>query len=318
MNILFPATLAASGPLLLTGAGGWFGLTALQVFEKTYGPEILRKRVIAFASRARKINFGSDYGTIQALNLEELTHITNPAGLLHLAFLTRDRVKDVGLETYVSVNRGITGQVEKLLQSNPCLPIVTTSSGAAAALDGEEPDLEGNPYATLKQEEEDLFHRESIRRMAIVFRVYAASGMNMQGAERFALGDFLLKAIGRQQLVIKSSCKVERSYVHVGTLMELAWQLLVKPDPTGFHIIDACTDHIDLLDLARLISTREGLPEPKHEIDASLPTDFYGGDQQKFLEKLRSRGIAALSLIDQIDNTKKGLGFIREKSRLIP
>ena len=301
------ATASATGPLLLTGAGGWFGLTALHVFEQTFGPEALRERVVPFASRARQIDFGSAYGPIQAFDLRELLDVPDPAGLLHLAFLTRDRVEEVGLDAYVATNRGITAQVAKLLKHYPTMPIVTTSSGAAAALDQGELDLEGNPYATLKREEEKLLHRESMMRMAVVFRVYAASGRFMRGPERFALGDFLLQALQAQRLIINSPCPVERSYVHVGTLMVLAWSLLLAPDPPGYQAIDACTDHISLLELARLISSQEGLPEPEHKINFFMPSDTYGADSKLFLGKLNERSILLLSLADQIMDTKAGL-----------
>lgn len=298
---------SATGPLLLTGAGGWFGLTALHVFEQIYGPEALRERVVPFASRARQIDFGSVYGPVQAFDLRELLDVPEPAGLLHLAFLTRDRVEEVGLDAYVATNRGITFQVAKLLQSHPTIPIITTSSGAAAALDEAELDLAGNPYASLKQEEEKLLHRESIMRMAVVFRVYAASGRFMRGAERFVLGDFLLKALNGQRLKINSPCPVERSYVHVGTLMELAWSLLLAPDSPGYQTIDACTDTLSLLELATLISKNEGLPEPEYIIDPTLQASRYCGEVYNFLAKLAERRIVPLSLEEQIDETRMGL-----------
>lgn len=296
-----------SGPLLLTGAGGWFGTTALHVFEQTHGPEALRKWVIPFASRSRLIDFGSPHGPVQALNLSELQSAPAPAGLLHLAFLTRDRAANVGQAAYVAANRAITHQVASLLRAHPTLPVVTTSSGAAAALDGAQPDLEGNPYATLKQEEEALLRNEARTRMAVVFRVYAASGRFMRGPERFALGDFLLHALARQRLSIKSPCRVERSYVAVGTLMELAWNMLMGPDPPGFQAMDACTDHLSLLDLAALISRREGLPYPEHMIDPELPTARYCGNPSSFIAKLTERGITPESLEQQIEETRDGL-----------
>jgi len=300
----------SSGPFLLTGAGGWFGTTALHVFEQTHGPEALRQRVIAFASRRRLIDFGSPHGPVQALDLRELLDVPNPSGLLHLAFLTRDRVAEEGQAVYVATNRAITAQVEALLKANPTMPVVTTSSGAAAALDGAKPDLEGNPYATLKQEEEALLRREARNTMAVVFRVYAASGRFMRGANRFALGDFILQALSGQRLHIQSVSPVERSYVHVGTMMDLAWSLLLKPDSVGFQAMDACTDHLTLLELANRISQRVGLPEPEHSIDSSLAPSVYGGDSKAFLRKLKERGIMPLDLDEQIEDTLQGLAIM--------
>ena len=93
---------------LLTGAGGWFGKTALYEYEQRHGPEALRQDVIAFASKPKWIDFGSAHGPIQAWDLRDIESIEAPTGLLHLAFLTRDRIAEVGLECYIETNRAIT------------------------------------------------------------------------------------------------------------------------------------------------------------------------------------------------------------------
>jgi nucleoside-diphosphate-sugar epimerase len=297
----------SSGPLLLTGAGGWFGTTALHVFEQIHGPEALRQRVVPFASHCRSIEFGSPHGPVEARDLRGLLDVPNPSGLLHLAFLTRDRAAEVGQAAYVAANRAITAHVAALLRANPILPVITTSSGAAAALDGAEPDLEGNPYATLKQAEEALVRQEAGTRMAVVFRVYAASGRFIRDAERFALGDFLLQAMAKKRLIIQSPCPVERSYVYVSTMMELAWSMLIAPDPPGFQIMDACTDQLSLLELATLISRREGLPIPRDRINPGLTTSRYCGDGKAFRAKLKERDITPLTLDEQIRDTREGL-----------
>ena len=51
-----------SAPLLLTGASGWFGRTALWAYEQEHGPEALRRDVIPFASRERWVEFDSPMG----------------------------------------------------------------------------------------------------------------------------------------------------------------------------------------------------------------------------------------------------------------
>jgi len=292
---------------LLTGAGGWFGKTALYEYEQSHGPGALREQVVAFASKPRWIDFGSAHGPIQALDLRDIRSIEAPTGLLHLAFLTRDRIAQVGLNTYISTNRAITAAVREVLQANPTIPAITTSSGAAAALDGLPANVEANPYASLKQEEEALWRKEAQQRMAVVFRVYAASGRMMVEPERFALGDLLLQALAGHQLNIKARHRVERSYVHVGSLMQLAWAMLKQPKPNGFYGVDACVDRIDLLELAQTISHRFGLMEPSHAIDPELPVDRYGGDGQIFAQLLKDYRLIHLTLEDQIADTLAGL-----------
>lgn len=294
-------------PWLVTGASGWFGRTALAVFEQRHGPELLRQRLIAYASRGREVDFGSPLGPLPVLPLEEIATAPRPAGLLHLAFLTRDRLAEVGLDAYVRSNRAITAQVETLLRRWPDCPVVTTSSGAAASLDGAAADLEGNPYATLKQEEETLLRSLAGERLAVVLRVYAASGRFMLGAERFALGDLLLQAGRGQAPQLKARRRVWRSYGAVGNVMELAWSLLQDRHRRGFLQLDACSVSLELLELARSIATRFALPPPQQQLDPQLQDDRYLGDCGPFVAELRRYGIEVESLEQQIETTWNGL-----------
>lgn len=292
---------------VITGASGWFGRTALWEYEALYGPDALRSDVVACASSAKLIDFGSPHGPIQAVGLEALGQIHNASGLIHLAFLTRERVADIGLERYIQINRAITAGIAAFLYHNPAVPIITTSSGAAAVLDGQPLDLEGNPYATLKQEEEALWRRSGASRMAAVFRVYAASGRFIKDPRLFALSDFLSKAKAGQPIEVRSQRPVIRSYVHVGTMMRLFWALLRTPLSPGFLQVDACMETVSLVELARIISNLWGLPEPLVNIDLSLQADCYEADPRPFLELLGHYNISPLDLPGQLKETANGL-----------
>ena len=119
--------------------------------EQIHGPKALRRDVIACASTARPIEIGSPYGPVQAVALEELGAIDDADGLIHLAFLTRERLATVGLDRYITSNRAITARVAGCIARNPGMPIITTSSGAAAVFDGAEVDLSGNPTLRLSK-----------------------------------------------------------------------------------------------------------------------------------------------------------------------
>lgn len=298
-----------TGPLLLTGASGWFGRTALWEFEREHGPEALRRDVIPFASRERWVEFNSPHGPVKAQPLKAITQVRNPRGLLHLAFLTRDKVEELGWQRYVDTNRAITDVVDKVLQAWPTMPVVTTSSGAAAALDGQPPDLEGNPYATLKQEEEALLERQAATRMAIVFRVYAASGCFMSRPQKFALGDLILQALAGQTLQVKAPHPVWRSYGSVEQLMQLGWLLLQRSGEAacpGFRRLDACGPALELAELAAEVAEELGVSlQPRRITSAAM--DHYGGDGAAFLALLQRHGLQPLSLREQIRITIAGL-----------
>lgn len=292
---------------LLTGASGWFGKVALWEYEQLHGPEGLRNEVRAYASAAKTIDFGSPHGPIQAQALSEIQQEDNPRGLLHLAFLTRERVSSEGAEAYSTSNRAITASVAALIERHPSIPIITTSSGAAAALDGRPPNLIADPYATLKQEEESLWRHDASSRMAVVFRVYAASGRFLKDPSLFALGDFIRQAKAGQRITIRSPRPVIRSYVHVGTLMRLCWLMLKQPLPSGYRQIDAVTHSVSLLELAQLISAHWSLPPVISSIDPALPPDHYAADPAKFVELLSTYQLSAPALIDQIQETAASL-----------
>jgi len=54
------------------------------------------------------VDFDSPHGPVKAHSLEAITEVSNPRGLLHLAFLARDKVEDLGHVRYLATNRAIT------------------------------------------------------------------------------------------------------------------------------------------------------------------------------------------------------------------
>lgn len=302
--------MSRQSPLVLTGASGWFGRTALYEYEQQYGPEALRSDVIACASTNRPIDIGSPYGPVQSVCLDVIDGIGDAAGLIHLAFLRRERVISLGVDRYIDQNRAITARVSDFINRNPGIPIITTSSGAAAVFDEAEVDLTGNPYAALKQEEEDLWCRSGTERMATVFRVFAASGRFMKDPKLFALGDFLCSALAGDRIEIRSERPVIRSYVHVGTMMRLFWAMLAAPGRAGFRQVDAVLNDLSLVELAEVISELWGLPEPSFRIDPSQPADEYRADSGPFREFLRQYAIEAPDLREQLRETSHQLDNI--------
>ena len=292
-----------SKPFVLTGASGWFGRTALWEYEQLHGPEALRRDVVACASTAKSIDIGSPHGPVTAVGLECLDSISEAGGLIHLAFLTRDRLEAFGVDQYIRENRAITARVAYFVSRNPHIPILTTSSGAAAVFDGAELDLSANPYAALKQEEENLWRSSGEARLAVVFRVYAAAGRFIKDPKLFALSDFLSRAQAGQRIEIRSERPVIRSYVHVGTMMRLFWAMLERPGELGFRQVDAAMQTLSLVRLAEEISALWKLPNPHYQIDPSLDADDYQADHGPFLHLLDQYGIEPLELVQQLQET---------------
>ena len=133
------------------------------------------------------------------------------------------------------------------------MPILTTSSGAAAVFDGAEVDRKVTHMA-LKQEEEQLWRRSGAVRMATVFRVYAASGRFIKDPKVFALSDFLSRALAGEQIEIRSERPVLRSYV-CGHDDAIVLGDVVRAGRPGFRQVDAALQSVSLVELAEAISS---------------------------------------------------------------
>jgi nucleoside-diphosphate-sugar epimerase len=303
-----------NGLLVVTGATGWFGRTALHELQQLLGPDAFLRRVRPFASRSRTIaSTGFADGVERPIPVAPLAELPELAArepieaLLHTAFLTREYVERVGVEAYISVNRGITDLVCRSLKASPSARAVLISSGAAAALDGVaclEEHLQADPYGVLKSEEE---RRLSEITDTLVLRAYAVSGRFMRDPEQFALGDFLLRALAGLPIVIKAPMPVIRGYGHAGDMVNLAFRWIWSEQLPPAHPIAAVSQEVELLELATLISSLYDLPPPSRVIDSSLSANRYSADPLLYINTLNSLGIDPRSLGEQVFDTASGL-----------
>jgi len=300
--------------LVVTGATGWFGRTALHELQQLLGPESFSRRVRAFASRSHTIvSTGFADGVERAIPVAPLAELPELAArepieaLLHTAFLTREYVERVGVEAYISVNRGITDLVCSSLEASPSARAVLISSGAAAVLDdvdGHEEHLHADPYGVLKSEEE---RRLTSIADTLVLRAYAVSGRFMRDPDQFALGDFLLRALAGLPIEIKAPMPVIRGYGHAGDMVKLAFRWLWSEQLPPALPIAAVSQEVELLELASLVSSLYALPPTLSAIDPNLSPNRYTADPGSYLNMLHEMEILPLSLANQIFDTASGL-----------
>ena len=303
--------------LVVTGATGWVGRTALRELSRLFPAEQLVERVRIFASRSgtMKVEGGEKTGSIilpifPLHELPELARSRKIAGILHTAFLTRDRMESLGKETYVTTNRWITQQVAQALSNAPAARAVVISSGAAAKYDSTlfltDELLQQDPYGVLKREEEILLSAVAPTQ---ILRIYALSGQFIRDPGLFALGDFLIKALRSEAIQIQASMPVLRSYGHAGDITGLAWRWLHsndEPSAAGAPLA-AVSLTLDLQTLAERITNLYNLPPVQAAIDPNAAPHRYVAYPEPFLSTLKRYGLPPTSLEDQLRDTATGL-----------
>lgn len=302
------------GLLVITGATGWVGRTAAHELQRSLSPEKFLDRVRLFASRSGSI-LSTGYTDLSPFripvfplkDLPDLAASESLNALLHTAFLTRDRVSQFGQDDYVATNRWITAQVASAATASPQARAVVISSGAAAFYDQElGPDLAADPYGVLKWEEEQLL--SSLLPTSLVLRLYALSGRFIREPGRFALGDFLLKALRKQPISLDSPNPVLRSYANASDITTFAWRWLFNHNVhNSSNILAATSCTTNLYDLASLITRLYDLPPVQSTIDQAAVPHSYIADSEPFLTAMKKHNLLPMTLEQQVSDTFNGL-----------
>ena len=221
--------------------------------------------------------------------------------------MTRDRVAKVGQDAYVATNRWITAQVASALTASPDARAVVISSGAAAVHDQElGPDLASDPYGVLKWEEEQLL--SSLLPTSLVLRLYALSGRFIREPGRFALGDFLLKALRKEPIRLDSANPVLRSYANASDITTFAWRWLFNNNvDNSTNILAATSCTTNLFDLANLITRLYDLPPVQSTMDPTAAPNSYTADSEPFLAAMKEQNLLPMTMEQQVIDTANGL-----------
>lgn len=294
-----------TGVVTITGASGWLGKSTLEnLLADGYNME----KVVALASSAKDILL-SDGSSIKAYPIHNPPEIISETEvLIHLAYLTRDKVSSVGYEKYVLTNLDLTSIALRWLSNLPIKSFVTVSSGARNDQTTGQPEtnLEANPYGFLKRVDELLFEDECARRgiTAVISRLWGATGYDMLDAEKYAIGNFVRSALTKNEINIKSGHNVVRRYVDSREYMQVCTRLAMSGISANF---DSGGPEVEIGTVAEII--RGQLNE---EIVISRPSsadrhdDLYfpaGNDFERFASIV---GIELSDINSQISNTIAG------------
>lgn len=285
--------------ILITGASGWLGRTALDLLAPLGLPTLAlasRARVIRVAERDIECRVWDD-GQVAAFA---------PTVLLDCAFLTRGRVAEMPLDTYVATNRSMIEQMAYATKLPSMRLALTVSSGAGVyphdALDGP---IEDNPYGYLKREAESRLAEAAAQSgvVPVVARAWSISGAHVQEPQAYALGSMIRDA-DAGAIRIMARRPVFRRYVLAEELLAMG----IAEGGVGPATIDSGGELVEMAELAARVAAvvRPDTLITRGEVDPRDP-DRYHSDGQDWERRCQSWGFASESLDHQIGITARGV-----------
>lgn len=289
--------------IVVTGASGWVGRASLERLSEIVGPA-LRERAVLLAGSARQIALG-DGSTLAVAPLADLERTPGEGALLaHFAFLTRDRLADLGPDRYIAANEAITAGVAAWIRRARPAAVLAASSGA---VDGAG-DLDVDPYGALKRREEQALAAacEQVGARLCVVRIFNVSGPHMRRPERYALGSMIRAVLASEPVHVRAPHPVIRSYVAIRELLDLGLAVLGDEAAEPHVVFDSAgQEEVEVGELAVRVARALGRPGARivRPPTAAEPVDRYVGDGEA-IGRLRTRyAIAHLPLDEQIRQT---------------
>jgi nucleoside-diphosphate-sugar epimerase len=286
----FAAALGGS-PIIITGAGGWLGQAALEMFAAA----VPLGQIHAFGSAARlqRLRNGA---SIPVQPLTALPALTAPGAIIfHLAFLTREHAGKMPVAAYVETNRAISGTVEDFICRHGARGLFVPSSGAAYTADPAK-----NPYGMLKLEDEARFAALGIP--AVNMRVFNLAGPFINKLESYALACIIRDLQADRPVTIRATHPVWRGYAHGADVLNIALGLMLRGGTPP--VFDTWGEPIELSALAARAATLLGKPltiqRPEWQNGAA---DQYLGDAASYLSHAAALGFEPASLDQQILDT---------------
>ncbi len=285
--------------ILITGASGWLGRTALDLLAPLGLP------TLALASRPRLIQVADFEIECRVWDDREVAAFA-PTVVLDCAFLTRGRVADMPLGEYVAANRALTEHLTYAAQLSTVRLALTVSSGAAVhPHDAVEHPIEDNPYGYLKREAEYRLAQAAADSGAVpvIARAWSISGAHVQEPQGYALGSMIRDAYAGGIRIV--ACRpVFRRYVLAEELLALG----IAEGGVGPATIDSGGELVEMDELAARIASivRPDAIITRGNVDPR-DTDRYHSDGRDWERYCQRWGFVSTPLDHQIEITARGV-----------
>ena len=247
---LAAAHLAESDRVLVTGAGGWFGLTVAALVASTAAQAMLVTR------RPRLVDYGS--GTAAAVAWDwDTVRAFSPTVIVDCAFILRDFADSMPIEQYVYANTVLTARLLQVAQLETVRAVVSVSSGAAVhPEDARGRGVDLAPYGYLKRQAELALLGAATTTGAhvVIARPWSLSGALVTRPARYVFSNLILQARSGE-IRIEAAHEVWRRFCGVDDFFAVALAL----GSTSSGIIDSGGELVEVGALAQRVCGVLGL-----------------------------------------------------------
>ncbi|CAN5521048.1 hypothetical protein BH10ACT7_BH10ACT7_11350 [soil metagenome] len=289
---LFASGLRPDDRVLVTGSAGWFGLTLAALLHGLPNP-------VMFLTRSpRRVSYRD--GELDAVAWDEAgVREFAPTIVIDCAFILRDYIDAMPIETYFYQNTILTSRLLQLTQSDSVKTVISVSSGAAVhPVDASTRDADTNPYGYIKRQTELAVARlgEETDTRVVVARPWSLSGTLVTRPERYAFSDLILRSRA-ESIEIKATHEVWRRYAGVDDFFAVA----LATGAASSAVINSGGSLVEFGELAELIaSTLNSTARITRPVLESGPADDYYTRDDSWEDACAAHGFTPATIVEQI------------------
>jgi nucleoside-diphosphate-sugar epimerase len=282
----------------ILGGSGWVGRTASNWLAE------LDTHLLLMASNSRPEKVGNRIFQVHAYDFERIKSF-KPTAVIDAAFITRERVGQLSLDTYTSLNTQLIDQALAVQRLPTVEKFIGVSSGAAVPhLNPESPGFLNDPYGSLKATyEKRLLGETELRDKTTIARIWSVSGDLVTKPNLFAFSNLIQQAMSGS-VEIQSKHQVWRRYVDLEDFIKVV--SLAEPEES--RVIDSGGKLIEIQELAETIFTVLGVPPSiLRDFMPGRDDDHYYSAEATWLRAVHEIGYVPKTLEQQITKVASGL-----------
>lgn len=295
------------GRLVITGPNGWIGQALLACLSTSGDSDALRAddSLMLFGSRPATIA-GPDGSPLAVRPLADITaDDVDGAMVIHLAYLTKDKIDTFGEPAFRDANTAIDDAVLNAMSEGRPRSVFVASSGAARLADE---GIDRNAYGLAKLEQEARFldFGRTAGVPVLCGRIYNLAGPHINKLDAYAVSNFAVQAMAGGPVRIAANQPVFRSFLHVTDLCRLILRA-VRGGHGEDRPIDLCgAEVLEMADIAALViaALGGGVTIERGPVDFVRRSDYLGCAQETQVLAMRlglKTSGAATQVRDTID-----------------